>query len=235
MNNKPQWLFDELTQVGVDYTNKDIVSDYDSQHKGFRDFDQEAKNITESIELSKDSTVLDIGCGTGGLTIPLAQTCKHIYAVDVSEAMISILTDKIQNLGLNNISTEQSGFLTYQHSGKPIDAIVANITLHHLPDFWKQVALCHFYDFLKPGGRMFLADVVFSFAPRDYQERLNGWVDGMQDFAGKQMAEETVVHIRDEFSTWDWVMSGMLERAGFHINKSIEFQPQMRSYICSKS
>ena len=41
--------------------------------------------------------------------------------------------------------------------------------------------------------------------------------------------------VRDEFSTWDWVMSGMLERAGFRIEQSLNTMPQMREYICSKT
>lgn len=234
-DNRPKWLFEESTQVGVDYTNEQLVADYDEQHEGFRDFEQEAQKIASALGLSKDSIVLDIGCGTGGLTTHLAQTCKHVYAVDVSEAMIAVLTGKISRQGLNNVSPVQSGFLTYSHKGESPDAIVASITLHHLPDFWKQIALCRLYDLLKPGGRMFLADVVFGFDPRTYRETIETWLDGMQDLAGPKMAEETVVHVRDEFSTWEWIMTGMLERAGFQIDDTFEIMPQMRAYVCSRS
>jgi hypothetical protein len=34
----PEWLFDESVQVGVDYTDVDLVAEYDEQHEGFRDF-----------------------------------------------------------------------------------------------------------------------------------------------------------------------------------------------------
>ncbi len=233
-DNRAKWQFDESTQVGVDYTDGDLVADYDKQHEGFRDFEQETRKIATALGLSEDSTVLDIGCGTGGLTTHLARMCRRVYAVDVSEAMIAVLTDKIQDQGLNNVSPVQSGFLTYQHEGEDLDGIVANINLHHLPDFWKQIALCRFYDLLKSGGRLFLADVVFGFEPRDYREVIDGWLDGMRDLAGPQMADETVVHVRDEFSTWEWVMAGMLERAGFQIDNDFEIMPHMRAYVCSK-
>ena len=233
-NIRPKWLFNESVQVGVDYTDKDLVANYDKQHEGFRNFEKEAQKIITTLGLSKDSKVLDIGCGTGGLTTHLARTCKHVYAVDVSEAMIHILADKIRDQGLNNVSPVQAGFLTYQHEGEELDAIVANINLHHLPDFWKQIALYRLYDLLKPRGRMFLADVVFGFDPRNYLEVIDGWLGSMRDLAGLQMMDEAVVHVRDEFSTWEWVMTGMLERAGFQIDSNVEIMPHMRAYVCSK-
>ena len=192
-DNRPKWLFEESTQVGVDYTNEQLVADYDEQHEGFRDFEQEAQKIASALGLSKDSIVLDIGCGTGGLTTHLAQTCKHVYAVDVSEAMIAVLTGKISRQGLNNVSPVQSGFLTYSHKGEAPDAIVASITLHHLPDFWKQIALCRLYDLLKPGGRMFLADVVFGFDPRTYRETIETF---RRRYEGKGIEQVVAVESR---------------------------------------
>ena len=228
------WLFDESVQVGVDYTDERIVSDYDKHHEGFRDFDREAGEIAASLGLSTDSAILDIGCGTGGLTTRLAQRCRYVYAVDVSEAMLAVLKSKIRSQGLKNVTAIQSGFLTYQHPGNELDAIVANINLHHLPDFWKQIALCKLYDLLKPGGRLFLADVVFDFDPRNYRSEIEDWIAGMKNLSGQTMADETATHIRAEFSTWTWIMEGMLKRAGFLIDTSFKIMQHMTAYICSK-
>jgi putative AdoMet-dependent methyltransferase len=233
-NDHADWLFDESKQVGVDYSDSSIVADYDNQHKGFRDFEAEADKIAAVLDLSSASTVLDIGCGTGGLSTCLARKCRHVYAVDVSDAMIDTLKVKLEDEGLKNVTPRRAGFLTYQHEGSALDAIVANIALHHLPDFWKQIALCRLHDLLKPDGKMFLADVVFDFDPRTYRETLEGWLGGMRKLAGAQMADETIVHIRDEFSTWDWVLSGMIERAGFQIDQTLDIAPQVRAYICSR-
>lgn len=233
-DDHPKWLFNESSQVGVDYTDTDTAAGYDDQHERFRDFEQEARKIAAALGLSGDSSVLDMGCGTGGLTIHLAQICRHVYAVDTSSAMISVLRGKTEKQGLKNVTAMHSGFLTYEHEGEELDGIIANITLHHLPDFWKQIALCRFYDLLKAGGRLFLNDVVFSFDPRQYREVIDDWIARMRDIAGRQMAQETVVHVRDEFSTWEWVLTGMLKRAGFRIDTHFAFMPHMRAYICSK-
>ncbi|HNR13671.1 MAG TPA: class I SAM-dependent methyltransferase [Thermodesulfobacteriota bacterium] len=235
MNDKrPNWLFDESAQVGVDYNDESLVAEYDEQHEGFRDFDNEAKKIFATLDLSPDSIILDIGCGTGGLTTRFAQMCKHVYAVDISKSMIFQLAHKAKTQGLNNVTMVQSGFLTYKHQGKELDAIIANINLHHLPDFWKQIALCRFFDLLKNGGKLFLADVVFDFDPRSYQKEIEAWVAGMEEHAGSKMANETIIHIRDEFSTWEWIMKGMLERAGFRIDGFFEIMKHIHAYICSK-
>lgn len=233
-DDHPKWLFDESLPVGVDYTDTATAAGYDHQHERFRDFEREARKIAAALGLSGDAAVLDMGCGTGGLTIHLARIYRHVYAVDTSSAMISVLRGKTEKQGLKNVTAMQSGFLTYEHEGGELDGIIVNITLHHLPDFWQQIALCRFYDLLKPGGRLFLNDVVFSFDPRKYREVIDDWIADMQDMAGRRMAEETVVHVRDEFSTWEWVMTGMLERAGFQIDSHFEFMPHMRAYICSR-
>lgn len=233
-DNHPDWLFDESKQIGVDYADADIVAKYDDQHERFRDFEQEAWRIATALELSKQSTVLDIGCGTGGLTFHFARICRHVYAVDVSAAMVAAVKAKSSKLGLENVTAVRSGFLTYDHNGKTPDAIIANITLHHLPDFWKQIALCRLHDLLGAKGRLFLADVVFDFDPRTYREAVDSWLSGMKELAGRQMADEAVVHLRDEFSTWEWIMTGMLERAGFRIDSNLETMANVRAYICSK-
>lgn len=44
---------------------------------------------------SADSTILEIGCGTGRVTIPLSQKCKAILGIDISKSMIDIFNKKL--------------------------------------------------------------------------------------------------------------------------------------------
>lgn len=234
MKNAPIWLFDEKKHAGVDYSDQTVVEDYDNQHQGFRDFKQEATRIFNDLNLSADSTVVDFGCGTGGLSIHFTRMCKHVYSVDISKAMLDVLEKKVSQNNIENVTTVQAGFLTYDHKGEQADAIISSAALHHLPDFWKQLALCNFYDILKPEGKLFLGDVVFGFPPREYENEIDTWLKNMRNLAGDAMADETVIHIRDEYSTWDWIMTGMLERAGFTINEKTEVMKNIFAYICTK-
>ncbi|MDY6857431.1 MAG: class I SAM-dependent methyltransferase [Thermodesulfobacteriota bacterium] len=233
--NRPNWIFDESRSVGVDYFDKNLVDQYDHEHEKFRNFDEEVAKISQALWLSKESTILDIGCGTGSLTTRFSNICKHVYAADSSEAMVKVLKSKMEKQNISNITAIQAGLLSYEHSGEKLDAIVSNICLHHLPDFWKQIALNRLNAMLKPGGKFFLCDVVFDFDPTEYIENIDSWINGMRANAGDKMANETIVHVKDEFSTWDWIVSGMLEKANFSINNNSEIMKNIRIYICTKS
>ena len=77
----------------------------------------------------------------------------------------------------DQISCSHAGFLSYAHAGPPADIVVTQFALHHLPDFWKGVALSRIAAFIKPGGRFYLQDVIFSFPPADHAARIDGWID----------------------------------------------------------
>ena len=48
----------------------------------------------------QDGIVADFGCGTGELTLMLAQAGYDMIGIDVSEEMLSVLRDKADALGL---------------------------------------------------------------------------------------------------------------------------------------
>ncbi len=231
---EPLWQFPEMRHSGVDYADRRVAEEYDRQHAAFRDFEKDALLVIERLGLGSGDSVIDLGCGTGAFALTAARHCRRVHAVDISPAMLDICRDKARQQGLANIDTHQAGFLTYRHTDEPADAIVSVAALHHLPDFWKGAALTRLAGMLRPGGRLHLFDVVFSFPPADYVREMNNWVEGMRSDAGEAMAEETVVHIRDEYSTFDWIMDGLLERAGFRIDEKLSEFPRCLTYICTR-
>ena len=56
------------------------------------------------LPITPDSRVLDIGSGPGVLTIPLARKVRHVTAVDASEAMIAVLSEKAAEAGISNVN-----------------------------------------------------------------------------------------------------------------------------------
>jgi SAM-dependent methyltransferase len=108
------------------------------------------------------------------------------------------------------------------------------VALHHLPDFWKSVALSKMAEILKPGGKLYLFDVIFTFNIQDHKKALEGMIKTMRFAAGDSMADETEMHIRDEFSTYDWIMEGLLEKTGFLVNFKEIKANNFVEYICSK-
>lgn len=51
-----------------------------------------------------DDTVLDVGAGAGRLAAPLAEQCRHVTAVEPSEAMIERLTEQAEAWGVHNLT-----------------------------------------------------------------------------------------------------------------------------------
>ena len=215
MKSNAKWQYDENVQVGIDYQDISNVQTYDEEMAKYRDLEKEATDIIKTICLEREHSLLEIGTGTGHFSIEAAKYCDSVYAIDISSTMIDYAKQKAQSMGIDNISFIQSGFLSYEHDGDPLDAIVSNIAFHHLPDFWKMVALKRIYQLLKKGGTFYLSDVVFSFPIEEYDSKINNWIDSLKKKMGVDFAEEAEIHIKEEFSTFDWIIEEMLHRSGF--------------------
>jgi ubiquinone/menaquinone biosynthesis C-methylase UbiE len=235
MSHKPLWQYDELKHSGVDYANPAQVQAFDTRHQRFRNYEEETRAVIDLLELEPEQTVIDIGAGTGAFSLNAAVFCRKIYAVDVSRAMVEFCRQKAVEAGIENIEFAQGGFLTYEHEGEPADAIVCANVLHHLPDFWKLIGLRRLAGMLKPGGKFYLFDVVFSFDQNGYRSALDGWVESTARNVGPEFKEEAETHIRDEYSTFDWIMEGLLERAGFKIMNRDYQDDFLVKYLCSKN
>ncbi|MCE5215165.1 MAG: class I SAM-dependent methyltransferase [Methanobacterium sp.] len=233
MKKKYGWVFNEK-QIGVDYLDQKIAESYEYEHLKFRNFESEALDVINRLEITEEDIVIDFGCGTGGIALNIAEHCKKVICVDISDKMLNILKNNADKKGIKNIETYCAGFLSYQHEGEPADKIVSKVALHHLPDFWKSVALMNMVNNLKKDGKLYLFDIIFSFEPREHEKSINNLIETYQAMAGDNMGAEAVIHIKDEYSTYDWIMEGLLERTGFKIDlKQIEAENHI-TYVCTK-
>ncbi len=55
--------------------------------------------------IASDKIVLDYGCGTGDLTIAIAENVKSVYAIDTSSGMIEVSKAKASQSGIRNVKT----------------------------------------------------------------------------------------------------------------------------------
>jgi len=134
----PNWRYHELDHPGADFDA--LAEIYDRNMQNYRDIHAEIREILSFLNLQPNQTVLEIGTGTGEFALVAARHCSKVYAVD-----------KARSRGINNVRFLQGGFLTYQNSTQ-VDAVVTQLALHHLPDFWKQVALMRMADMLMDGA-----------------------------------------------------------------------------------
>jgi len=146
----------------------------------------------------------------------VAPHCERVIAVDVSPVMLDLLRHRVAEESLDNVEVVAAGFLTYEHHGPPADFAYTRYALHHLPDFWKAVALVRLHDVLRPGGVLRLSDVVYNFGPGEAENRLEEWcATGGDEIEGDWSRAELEEHARDEHSTFTWLLEAMVERSGF--------------------
>ena len=114
MKNNPEWYYNE-NPVGVDYLDPEIAREYNKEHQKFRNFEDETEDLVQMLRITPEDTVLDFGCGTGGIALNLTKYCKRVIGVDISSEMLDILKEKAKKQEITNIETHCAGFLTYNH------------------------------------------------------------------------------------------------------------------------
>jgi ubiquinone/menaquinone biosynthesis C-methylase UbiE len=208
--------FDEVAHAGAEHLDPDAVARYDAKAR----FDPgEDIEVLRAYGVGAESAIVDIGAGTGVFAVAAAQIVGRVVAVDVSEAMVDAIRARAAEAGAGNVTAVQAGFLSYRHDGGQVDAVYTRNALHHLPDFWKAVALSRMAGLLVDGGLLRLRDLVFSFPPDDAEAGVAGWIDAQATASTDEgwTREELVAHVRDEYSTFTWLLEPLLERAGFEI------------------
>lgn len=83
-----KWQYNELQQIGVDYTNLAEVEKYDARMQKIRDIKKEVNKLVEATVPTQSSKILEFGTGTGEFTVALSKLCQKVVAVDVSPVML---------------------------------------------------------------------------------------------------------------------------------------------------
>lgn len=100
--------------------------------------------------LGADFEVLELACGTGSTAIALADSVKHIRAIDISSNMLKIARDKAADANVENVSFEHSSIDALHPALQSYDAVLAHSILHLVDD--RILVIKQVYDVLKPGG-----------------------------------------------------------------------------------
>ena len=207
--------FDESEHAGPEHLDADYVAGYD--RKAATDPSEDVRAMRDA-GIGERSVVVDLGAGTGTFAAAIAPWCREVIAVDVSAPMRAAMRERCRELGLKNVRCVEAGFLSYDHEGPPAGGVYSRNALHHLPDFWKAVALTRIAGFLAPGGVLRLRDLVYSFEPLEAEVVLERWYAGASPTSGVGWTRaELEEHVRTEFSPFSWILEPMLERCGFEI------------------
>ena len=90
--------------------------------------------MTELLKLTHDTTVLEIGTGSGYQTAVLAEITRHVYTVEIIPELARRSRALLTELGYTNITfREGDGYRGWPEQG-PFDAIIVAAAPEHLPE-----------------------------------------------------------------------------------------------------
>ncbi|MDD4923458.1 MAG: rRNA adenine N-6-methyltransferase family protein [Dehalococcoidales bacterium] len=88
------------------HTGEEAAAFWDKRSESYE------KNVSQStytdelikrMQLSPGYSVLDVGGGSGLMSLPIAQKVRHVTVLDISNGMLNLLKSKIESLGISNI------------------------------------------------------------------------------------------------------------------------------------
>jgi ubiquinone/menaquinone biosynthesis C-methylase UbiE len=148
--------------------------------------------IVEHLNLQPGMTVLDIGCGPGRVTIPIAKAIGprgEVVALDLQEGMLARAREKALAANLTNIRFLQAGVGEGKLAHNAAQRALLVTVLGEIPD--QRAALREIYDALVPGGILSVTEIIFDphFQSRGTVSRLTAAVGFRETaFFGNRLA-----------------------------------------------
>ena len=118
--------------------------------------------IIEHLELEPGMKVIDIGCGPGRVTIPVAKKVGQkgvVTALDVQSGMLKCVQVKAEKVGLKNIEYLNSNIEDGKLGKGQYDRALLINVLGEIPN--QEVAMKSIFEALKPGGILLVTEVIF--------------------------------------------------------------------------
>jgi ubiquinone/menaquinone biosynthesis C-methylase UbiE len=105
--------------------------------------------------------VIDLGCGVGLVSVPLAERGARVLAIDGNEVLASRLNKTTRERPLPGLEVLLRPIDSLSLPARSADLIVSSYALHRLRDADKQRVVEAAFQWLKPGGTFMVADMMF--------------------------------------------------------------------------
>jgi demethylmenaquinone methyltransferase/2-methoxy-6-polyprenyl-1,4-benzoquinol methylase len=105
-----------------------------------------------------EGPVLELCCGTGGVTIELAQRFDEVLGVDLSPDMLARARKLIQLREAANVKLIEGDVGTLLVRPRSLSAVVCSLGLHEMPRHMREGVLRRAFGWLAPGGKLVICD-----------------------------------------------------------------------------
>lgn len=128
-------------------------------------------SIVDHCSPSRGACVLDLGIGTGNLSLPFAQRGCRIWGLDFSAEMLDLAHSKLPDATLAQADLRADWPPDFQ---RRFDFIVSAYTFHHFLLDEKVKLLQRLFDHsLAPAGKLVIGDIAFGSAAEQDQLRMS--------------------------------------------------------------
>lgn len=124
-------------------------------------FDEIRRSVVTASRVTNADRIVDLGAGTGFVTLALAPDAAHVLAVDLSAVMLDALVGEAKTRSIANVDILRADLSTLELAPNSVDLIVTSYALHHLKDSEKAALINRAVVWLRPGGRIVIADMMF--------------------------------------------------------------------------
>lgn len=136
-----EYLINKIKLENIKVHKKEATI-YDTIHSEIFNF-YEQKRVIQDIDFitkqlnKRNPYVLDIGCGTGNLSLKFLEKGFRVTGVDISKQMLDMLRGKNQSDSLELIESDVDAFIS--NETKKYDVISFSSVLHHLPSYMETI------------------------------------------------------------------------------------------------
>jgi ubiquinone/menaquinone biosynthesis C-methylase UbiE len=172
--------------------------------------------LLENVPLRRGITILDIGAGTGFLSVELAQRCGRdatVIAVDPWAAGMERLRAKCEFLGLANVRLVEIDAALLDLPAASVDLVVSNLGLNNFDDPGAVAGAC--FRLARPGATIALTTNVVGHMEELY-DVFDDVLAELRLEASRQALARHVEH-RGTVTT----VESLLRRAGFAITRAV--------------
>ena len=150
-----------VTSIGTSQVNNSYfdqsAATWDNEPRRITLMKAVGEAILREAQPTKDTDVLDYGCGTGLVSLFLLPHVKSVTGADNSPGMLEVLQGKIAAGGVQRMKVVR---LDLEQDSVPEDRyhlIVTSMTMHHVADTERVIRA--FHGMIHPGGKLCIADL----------------------------------------------------------------------------